>query len=599
MLLVLNRLNALNGSLVIFGEAIVEDKNGEPPMPKEALSDDEDSPLPATETPVKHKSNDVDFDFNLPDEKLRNKVAETRLWQTRRREVVQAFRHSWLGYKEYAWGMDELHPISKTGSNWFSLGLTAIDALDTAWLMNEKEIFREVRQWIHSSYSVDQTGESNVFEITIRVLGGFLSAYNLSKDKLFLDKAVELADRLLHAFDSPSGIPYASINLKEKVGIPSNHQGGYSSTAEATTLQLELKYLSYLTDDPKYWNAAQKIMSRVFENNAKDGIVPIFINAESGNFVGSDFRLGSRADSYYEYLGKQWLVTNHTEFEYLKQYKKSVAGIRKHLLGYTEKNKFLFVGERPNGLDNPLSSKMDHLVCFLPATLAIVATNGKKVGRIERRKLSLEAQLDLDLAEELTRSCYEMYHQTKTGLAPEIVFWKESLYQDEKQPKKAESGEKHNDRLVKKQVSNTTVGPSFKQRNITLFNGVRRETVSPRICTDILAHHRQTDNLDDPPAPDACGAPSVPYDDETDANTRFKEVPDEPLYQDFDIHPNDGHNLLRPETVESLFVMYRITGKRKYREWGWKMFRAFDNWCKVESGGYSTLVSKASFLCII
>ncbi|KAH6560572.1 hypothetical protein BASA62_010405 [Batrachochytrium salamandrivorans] len=59
--------------------------------------------------------------------------------------------------------------------------------------------------------------------------------------------------------------------------------------------------------------------------------------------------------------------------------------------------------------------------------------------------------------------------------------------------------------------------------------------------------------------------------------------------KDFDIHAMDGHNLLRPETVESLFVLYRITGKRKYREWAWRIFRAFEKWCRVNGGGYTSL----------
>lgn len=61
---------------------------------------------------------------------------ETRV---RLEAVCDAFRHAWKGYKDYAWGHDELKPISKSFGEWFGLGLTLIDALDTMWIMGLKE----------------------------------------------------------------------------------------------------------------------------------------------------------------------------------------------------------------------------------------------------------------------------------------------------------------------------------------------------------------------------------------------------------------------------------------------------------------------------
>ena len=46
-----------------------------------------------------------------------------------------------------------------------------------------------------------------------RVVGGLLSAYDLSGDKVFLEKARDIADRLLPAWETPTGIPYNVINL--------------------------------------------------------------------------------------------------------------------------------------------------------------------------------------------------------------------------------------------------------------------------------------------------------------------------------------------------------------------------------------------------
>lgn len=76
---------------------------------------------------------------------------------------------------------------------------------------------------------------------------------------MYLDKAVDLADRLLSAFDTPSGIPYSSVNLARRIGIPDAGNGGMMSTAEASSVQLEMKYLSHLTGDNVYWRAAEKV----------------------------------------------------------------------------------------------------------------------------------------------------------------------------------------------------------------------------------------------------------------------------------------------------------------------------------------------------
>jgi len=48
----------------------------------------------------------------------------------------------------------------------------------------------------------------------------------------------------------------------------------------------------------------------------------------------------------------------------------------------------------------------------------------------------------------------------------------------------------------------------------------------------------------------------------------------------------DARYILRPETVESLFLAYRMTGDKKYREWGWDIFQAIEKHCKVPTGGY-------------
>lgn len=201
------------------------------------------------------------------------------------------------------------------------MGWIIVDALDTLMIMNLTSRLSHARDWISTSLSYDQDHEVNTFETTIRMLGGLLSAHYLSTtypdwaplsdddkgapgEDLYLEKATDVADRLLGAFDSNSGIPYASVNLKTQKGIASHFDGGASSTAEAASLQLEMKYLAKLTGEKNYWDKAEKVIQVIDDNGMQDGLLPIFIYADKGEFQGQNIRLGSRGDSYY---GKSWV----------------------------------------------------------------------------------------------------------------------------------------------------------------------------------------------------------------------------------------------------------------------------------------------------
>lgn len=188
------------------------------------------------------------------------------------------------------------------------LGWIIVDSLDTMMLMNLTSEVADARKWIHRKLDYNQDRNVNTFETTIRMLGGLLSAHYLStqlpdiasqRDFTYLQKAVDLGDRLLGAYDSPSGIPYAMVNLVSGNGVRSYADGGASSTAEAATLQLEMKYLAHITGNEVYWRKAEKVMAALDNNNAQAGLVPIFINPETGRFTTREIRLGSRGDSYY------------------------------------------------------------------------------------------------------------------------------------------------------------------------------------------------------------------------------------------------------------------------------------------------------------
>jgi mannosidase alpha-like ER degradation enhancer 2 len=132
------------------------------------------------------------------------------------KQVRQEFLYSWNAYKQFAWGHDELKPLSRTFHDWYRtpLLMTPVDALDTMILMGLNDEADKTRQLIDTRLSFDQDIEVKNFEITIRLLGGLLSSYQLTGDKKLLSLAEDLGNRLLPAFNSPTGMPYMYVNLK-------------------------------------------------------------------------------------------------------------------------------------------------------------------------------------------------------------------------------------------------------------------------------------------------------------------------------------------------------------------------------------------------
>jgi len=113
--------------------------------------------------------------------------------RTERQEaVVQAFKHAWKAYTQYAWGKDEVNPVSHTGSSTlFSMGLTIVDSLDTLWIMGLREEYQRARGWVAENLDIERKSNTvSLFECTIRILGGLLGIFHLTGDKMYLDKAV-------------------------------------------------------------------------------------------------------------------------------------------------------------------------------------------------------------------------------------------------------------------------------------------------------------------------------------------------------------------------------------------------------------------------
>lgn len=448
----------------------------------------------------------------------------------RSQQIENVILQTWADYKLNGWGKDIYHPINhRTSRNMpisgQPLGWIIIDALDTLLYVHSYSNNQTIREnvqyeienitdWCVNTLDYDIDADVNIFETTIRMLGGLLSSYYLTEttynnssysthnnnnntvnSNIFLKKAIDLADRLIPAFNkSVTGIPYSSINLHSGRAKKNHVDMGASSTAEFTTLQLEFKYLSILTGDDKYWKYVESVYKPLYTNNnlidSYDSLIPIYTFPNTGRFYTNNIRMGSRGDSFYEYLLKQYLFTHETL--YYQLYRKAMDGMKRHLLRRSSPNGLVYISERPNGLNNIHSSKMDHLVCFMGGLLAMGATEGLHIN--EARTMdwwSDEREHDWLLAQELTYTCYQMYKQTPTGLAPEIVVFND--------PESAEANQYNSDR------TNWWISPT----------------------------------------------------------------------KDFAIKPLDAHNLQRPETVESIMILYHITKDNKYRQWGAEILDSF------------------------
>ena len=150
----------------------------------------------------------IQYEF-VPETPEARQVREARL-----RAVRESFEHAWKGYKSVAWMKDEVAPVSgryrTTFGGWAA---TLVDSLDTLWIMGfHKEFDEAVAAVARIDFNTPMQPELNVFETTIRYLGGLLAAYDLSGKSVLLNKAIELGEMLYVAFDTDNRMPITRWN---------------------------------------------------------------------------------------------------------------------------------------------------------------------------------------------------------------------------------------------------------------------------------------------------------------------------------------------------------------------------------------------------
>ncbi|KRZ84297.1 Mannosyl-oligosaccharide alpha-1,2-mannosidase isoform B [Trichinella sp. T8] len=342
-------------------------------------------------------------------------LEEHNCYEFRRRKIVQMMIHAWDGYANYSWGANELKPLtnkSHLGSVFgrSPLGLSIVDGLDTLYIMGLMDRFEVGKQWVKDSLDFSKAhGTLSVFETTIRYIGGLLSVYALTNDTMFVTKAEEVADFLLPAFNTPTGIPLALVDISR--GTSQNWPwapDGASILSEFGTLQLEFEYLSIVTGKPIYLEKVNRIRDYL-QQIAKPGkLYYNYLNPKSGEWGSRFVSVGALGDSFYEYLLKAWLISDKADLVAKQMYDEAMAvrvhAVIEHML-FVSKGGLTYFGELKSSYIN---HKMDHLACFIGGLFALHSVNDEEA-----------YNKYMPLAKQITTTCHESYVRSRTHLGPE------------------------------------------------------------------------------------------------------------------------------------------------------------------------------------
>ncbi|KAL7932638.1 glycoside hydrolase family 47 protein [Trichoderma chlorosporum] len=403
--------------------------------------------------------------------------------EQRRGAVRRAFKRSYDAYKKHAWMRDELTPVSGSAKDPFGgWAATLVDSLDTLWIMGFKDDFAEAASAVGTlDWSVTDSTAANMFETTIRHLGGLLSAYDLSGERVLLRKAVELGEMLYLGFDTPNRMPGFWLDF-EKAKSGKLVAGTNDPSASPCSLSMEFTRLSQLTGDSKYYDATDRVtrfLEKIQNDTMLPGMWPTTLNFKAELAVDSSFTLGALADSLYEYLPKMHALLGGVDDVYEKLYRPAMDAAVNHLLFrpmLPDQDDILFSGEY--NARNGLETDSQHLTCF---TGGMFALGGKLFG----------IDGHVDIGERLARGCGWAYGRFPTGIMPEI------------------------------------------------FGMVPCKTLE-----------------------------KCEWDEARWAKEGGRTMP-----KGFK-HARDKRYILRPEAIESLFVLYRITGKADLQDTAWDMFEA-------------------------
>ena len=353
--------------------------------------------------------------------------------------VRTEFLHAWNNYERYAWGHDALQPLSKTPHDWYgqSLLMTPVDALDTLVVMHLDAEAARARSLIVSDLSFDRDIYVKNFEITIRLLGGLLSSYQLTSDKRLLNLTEDLGNRLLPVFNSPTGLPYVYVNLRT-----GQTRGAVTNPAETGTLLLEFGTLSKLTGRSVFYEKAKRALVEIFKRRSQLGLVGQSINVETGAWTNTDSHISGGIDSYYEYLWKCWLLFGDKDCR--DMWDASIPAVNKYLADETGSG--LWYGHADMQTGKRTETTYGALDAFFPALLAL-SGNLNRARRLQASSFKMWNLYGIEpeiLDYKTMRVVAGSYH-----LRPEIVESTYYLYHYTGDPEYRNRGEKMFDDFVK------------------------------------------------------------------------------------------------------------------------------------------------------
>eukprot|EP00258_Populus_trichocarpa_P021644 XP_024437663.1 alpha-mannosidase I MNS5 isoform X1 [Populus trichocarpa] len=264
-----------------------------------------------------------------------------------REKVRKMFYHAYENYMTHAFPHDELKPLTRSFTdslselgnlklehlpqNYNGTALTLIESLSSLVILGNYTEFERAVLWLSENLSFDVDARVNLFEGNIRVLGGLVSAHILATDSnrlvqgsyknQLLDLAEDLGQRFLPAFDTPTGLPYAWINLK--YGVMKN-ETTETSTSGCGSLILEMGALSRLTGDPKYESASLRALRKLWSMRSSLNLLGTTLDVETGEWIEHSSGIGAATlvfvwlhvgvDSFYEYLFKAHILFGKEDF---------------------------------------------------------------------------------------------------------------------------------------------------------------------------------------------------------------------------------------------------------------------------------------------
>ncbi|RDB23578.1 Mannosyl-oligosaccharide 1,2-alpha-mannosidase MNS3 [Hypsizygus marmoreus] len=495
----------------------------------------------------------------------------SHVWEQSAAQVRQAYLHAYHGYERFAAPHDELRPLTNAYSDKFNgWGVSTFDSLDTMLIMDLHDEFERALLIVErTDFSLPEKHFAPYFETVIRYLGGLLSAYAISKNKVLLDRAEDLATKLDPVFKTTSGLALYGVNptsgevVGPEIGI----------LAEMASLQLEYTYLAKLTGNKKYFSRANNLLQILGAANLRNtsGMFPIAWNLSTGQPHDTHLSVGAQADSAHEYLLKQYLLTAKTDKASLVMYLRATTHIISNLLYLSPTRHLLYVTDKANGNPGHITHLFEHLSCFLPGLLALgvqtlplddLDSLGITLDDINVDGLFGDAgrnhqvltgfglrNMHLWAAEGIAQTCWLTYADQPTGLAPDEV------------------------------VMKTLEGKKTWDAKGSQW----RTSSNSFLWMDAMKAWKRNGGRGPPPG--VGDKKSVVY---TNKGPQGKREPE----RDYSV--KKAEYLLRPETVESLYILWRVTGDPKWRVRGRNIFQAIEKEAKTPTGYASLKSVKAS-----